>query len=140
MGASSWYYIVPYQPDLQAALTELQSKVFREDDYIWYDDDERPSTISELWHSEWMMSGTHSILDVDRILGDENLPLGAIRPCTAEERRQFFGTETPTRADFDHALDDIEFVAEPERWTGRCVVLLRDGTPHEIAFWGNSGD
>lgn len=37
MGASEWYYEVPYQPDVAAALQSLRDKVFAEGDY--YRDD-----------------------------------------------------------------------------------------------------
>jgi hypothetical protein len=141
MGGSDWSYVVAYGPDLNEVLQALRERVFRDEDYYWYDDDERPASIEELWHIEFASDGTHSILDVGRVVdADGEDVLGAIRPLSTAERQRWFGTDTPTRADFDRASEDVEFTADPPRWSGRCVVLYRDGNPGEIAFWGCSGD
>lgn len=144
MGGSGWDHIVPYQPDLSAALRRLQEQLFRDEDYYWYDDDERPPTLTELWRlitqTELRETGTHSILDVHYVSDANPDGLGRIRPLTADQMQQWFGTDTPTRADYERASKNIEFRADPPRWTGRCVVLYRNGQPDEIAFWGSSGD
>jgi hypothetical protein len=145
MVASGWSHVVPYCADLNTALRDLQEGLFRDEDYYWYDDDERPTSLTELWRllsqTDLGAIGTHSILDVDRVGdGDEKSDFGSIRPLTAAERQRWFGTDTPTRADYDNLHDDIEFHADPPRWSGRCVVLYRDGKPDAIAFWGSSGD
>jgi hypothetical protein len=145
VGASGWSHLVPYQADLNAALRSLQDRLFQNEDYYWYDDDERPTSLAELRRllsqTDLGETGTHSILDVDRVVdaNDED-DFGTIRPLTHAERQRWFGTDTPSRADFDSLNDNIEFHADPPRWSGRCVVLHRDGKPDEIAFWGSSGD
>jgi hypothetical protein len=143
MGASGWSHVVAYQADLNKALRDLQDRIFRDEDYYWYDDDERPASLEELWRllsqTDLGETGTHSILDVYGVDVNDT-DFGTIRPLTAAERQRWFGSDTPTRADYDDLHDNIEFHADPPRWSGHCVVLYRDGKPDEIAFWGSSGD
>jgi len=54
---------------------------------------------------------------------------------SASAIREAFGSDRPTRADFDGV--DVEYAP---RWSGHCTVLYMDGIPDEIAFWGLSGD
>lgn len=147
MGSSSWSYFVPYQPDLDAALQELRRKVFAEGDYYWVRgndwtaEDERkprPSTMDELFADEWVKdSGTHSILDMDHVLDDDEAPdYGTVEPVSAEEAFTSAGTERLTRGE----VDAIRSLAT-SRWFGRCAVLHDElGQPQEIYFWGRSGD
>jgi hypothetical protein len=86
-------------------LRVLHRQVFDEHDYYFeLDDDDRwPATVEELWADEYVReSGTHSILDVDRVVSpdDADAP-GTVRPLTEAERLRCFGTAAPTRADFD---------------------------------------
>jgi len=68
--------------------------------------------------------------------------IGAVRLLTSAELEQVFGTQEPSAADFDRVngqsgpLGDLT----DGRWTGRCVVIYREGIPDEISFWGFSGD
>jgi hypothetical protein len=147
VGASGWSYFVPYQPDLNAALEALRHKVFTDGDYWWarggfgkpasaYDN--RPTTLDELYGDEWVQeSGTHSILDMFRVLADGEAPdYGTVAPVTREEAELHAGTAVLTR---EH-VDAIDYLAE-RRWFGRCAVLHdADGQPSEIYFWGFSGD
>ncbi|MBF9130173.1 hypothetical protein I0C86_14585 [Plantactinospora sp. S1510] len=147
MGASGWGYVVAYQPDLGAALDALRQKVFAEGDYWWArgelghsasDYDNRPATMRELFADEWVQeSGTHSILDMYRVLGDGEKPdHGTVEPVTKAEALQYTGTELPTR---EHVVAMGDLVRD--RWFGRCVVLHdAAGQPQEIYFWGFSGD
>lgn len=145
MGASGWDYFVAYQPDLNRALRALQDKVLTEGDYWWavpgkpagaYDN--RPRSLEELFTDEGVRtSGTHSILDMDRVLADgEEADYGTIQLVTADEALQCAGTRTLAR---EHvaAIDDLA----TRRWFGRCAILHDGaGTPNEIYFWGCSGD
>jgi hypothetical protein len=82
-------------------------------------------------------AGTHSILDVFRVLGPDDTPdYNTVEPVTSEEARELLGTDKLTRA---HVK---EFDVFPRsRWVGRCAVLHDDnGVPAEIYFWGHSGD
>jgi hypothetical protein len=81
VGASGWAYFVAYQPNFQAALDELRRHVLETGDYWWAaageygksaaDFPNRPTTEAELWEDEVVLeSGTHSILDMSRIVAD----------------------------------------------------------------------
>jgi hypothetical protein len=147
VGASGWEYYVPYQEDLGAALDLLRRQAFEEGDYLWdpWDHDlsagqgaPRPRTIDELWADECVQElGTHSILDMDRVIGPRERPdYYTVQPVSAEEARRHAGTDRLTRAH----VDAINPLAE-RRWLGRCAVLHDDeGRPQEIYFWGFSGD
>ncbi|WP_406272781.1 hypothetical protein OH799_33435 [Nocardia sp. NBC_00881] len=148
MGASSWDYFVPYQPDLNAALDALRRKVFADRDYLWppgtvVGSDESqvispPSTMAEILDDEWFWEvGTHSILDMLRVVGENDSPDHRdVRPVRLDEAVRRTGTDLLTR---DH-VEIIQDLAE-ERWIGRCAVLYDlHGRPTEIYFWGFSGD
>jgi hypothetical protein len=147
MGASGWSYFVPYQPDLNAALTMLREKVFAEGDYWWVGGEfgkpasaypNRPATLEDLYADEAVQElGTHSILDMFQVLADGEQPdYGTVEPVTRAEALTCAGTEMLTREHVD-AIDDLV----RGRWLGRCAVLHdADGRPNEIYFWGYSGD
>jgi len=104
-----------------------------------------PATLEQLWQDESVQeSGTHSILDVDRIIDphDDGEDMMTVRPLTEEEVQGWIGSAKPTRADFERASQNgglFDLVAD--RWNGCCTVLYaEDGEPAEIAFWGISGD
>lgn len=62
-----------------------------------------------------------------------------MRPLSSEERVHFFGAEKPTRAAFEAVSDEL--LDHLFRWSGFYTILYQeDGTPHEIAFLGWSGD
>jgi hypothetical protein len=94
VGASGWAYFVAYQPNFQAALDELRRHVLETGDYWWAaageygksaaDFPNRPTTEAELWEDEVVLeSGTHSILDMSRIVADgENPDFGTVQPVT----------------------------------------------------------
>lgn len=63
--------------------------------------------------------------------------------------RCLFGTEKPTRAQFEALANDRQnpnydpfWFDERMRWTGHYVLLYADGedAPAEIGFWGDSVD
>jgi hypothetical protein len=148
MGASGWHYYVAYQPDLQAALDELRRSVFETGEYWWAvpyefgksaaDFPNRPRTEAELWADEVVHEcGTHSILDMFRVVADGEEPdYGTVQPVTEQEALDRVGVAKLTRAH----VEVLEPLAE-RHWFGRCAVL-RDATgdPNEIYFWGSSGD
>ncbi|MET8066172.1 hypothetical protein [Micromonospora sp. NPDC005313] len=137
-----------YQPDAQAALDELRRQVFEAGDYWWAvpgefgssaaDFPDRPRSEEELWVDERVQeSGTHSILDMTRVLADGEAPgFGAFAPVTEAEALERAGVARPTRAH----VDALAPLAE-QRWFGRYAVLHDDaGAPSELYFWGFSGD
>jgi hypothetical protein len=111
----------------------------------------RPSSLAGLnavkeETEEFWDEGTHSILDIERVATaeDDGNPFGTIHPLTPAELAEVFGTSQPSAADFDRVhqpgaggrLLDLRV----ERWTGRSVVIYKDGVPAEVFFWGFSGD
>ncbi|MEV3859687.1 hypothetical protein AB0J38_35945 [Streptomyces sp. NPDC050095] len=146
MGASGWDYYVPYREDIGAALAGLRQEVFDAQDYYWdpWDEDApdrsrtRPATIEELWEDEGVQEeGTHSILDMERVLRPGEQPdYGTVEPVRPEEARRLTGTDVLTR---EH-IQAIEPLAA-RRWFGRVAVLHDSaGLPRELYFWGFSGD
>jgi hypothetical protein len=148
VGASGWDYYVAYQPDLGAALDELRQHVFDTGDYWWAvpyefgksaaDFPNRPRTVAELWEPEIVLeSGTHSILDMFRMVADGEQPdIGTVQPVSEAEALAKIGVAKLTR---EH-VEALQPLAE-QRWLGRCAVLHNAvGEPEEIYFWGFSGD
>jgi hypothetical protein len=156
MGASDWQYIEPWRGGIEETMAALQAKVFEE--YFSHEpEDARPADIAELWSGDpedegtWAgfmgTTGTHSILDIQVLVPAETRiedlpPVSTMRPVSAAETIEAFGFDKPTRADFER-LSDTGRSSLPEddgRWTGRCLVLFKDGAPESVAFWGWSGD
>jgi hypothetical protein len=161
MGASGWDYRAPYAGSIEATLIAVQEQVLMSGDYIWPWDDidpddyldevevvPRPSSLAELAAAkeiaEFWDEGTHTILDIDRVYAAGDDPDGAIFPLTPAELNRVFGTQQPSAADFDR-------VYQPgpggplggltgERWSGRSMMIYKDGTPADVCFWGFSGD
>jgi hypothetical protein len=160
VGASGWSYVTPYRGSVAESLKELRERVFRDRDYYWWDDFEedepRPATIEGIWESEPMKeSGTHSILDVNRVVATTQAPswdnwredLGTVRPLAADRVAHHFGTGRPSRAQFEELADGIKgpasraFADEVKmRGTGLYVLLYGGGQPAEVGIWGASGD
>ncbi|GAA4581864.1 hypothetical protein GCM10023176_62760 [Micromonospora coerulea] len=148
VGASGWHYYVAYQPDLQVALDGLRRQVFETGDYWWAapyeygksaaDFPNRPRTEAELWADESVQeSGTHSILDMSRVLADGEEPdYGTVQPVVEAEALEHLGVTKLTRSHVE-ALKPLA----PRSWFGRCAILHdAEGNPSEIYFWGFSGD
>lgn len=160
MGASGWSYVTLFRGDVSESLRELREQVFRDKDYYWWDDFEeeqpRPPTIDGIWDSEEMKhSGTHSILDVSRVVETTQPPswdnwredLGTVRPLVPDRIAYYFGTDHPTRAQFEALNGDYkapkhrQFIDEVAmRGTGLYVLLYVGDIPTEVGFWGFSGD
>jgi hypothetical protein len=154
VGASGWDYCVPYQPDVEAAFVQLQDQVLASGDFLW--DEElygapQPGTRGELaavkeGEAFWD-EGTHTVLDMDRVVpayakDDENPDnVGAIRPMSTEETREYLGTDRPTEHDFFHVYRQFgEIVDGISRWTGRYAILFEAEGEQQIVFFGVSGD
>jgi hypothetical protein len=148
MGASGWDYRVRYQPDLETAFLQLQDQVLESGDFLWSEEyyGPRPTTRWQLSaikdRDEFWEEGTHSILDMDRIVpadaGDEE---GAIRPLSEAEEQEHFGGARPTEAEFDRVYQEFgPLIEDIPRWSGRCAILYEDSQARQIAFFGVSGD
>jgi hypothetical protein len=159
MGASDWRYVTPYRGDVAAALRDLRERVFRDREYYWWDDFEedepRPATIDGIWASPRMReSGTHSVLDVSRVVTTTAPPnpgnsgdYGTVRPLAADRVAHHFGNERPSRTQFEALAMDpstpghADFINElTMRGAGLYVLLYDGGRPTEAGFWGYSGD
>lgn len=144
MGASGWDYVTTYRGELASSLAALHVELFdggesyfREELGEW--DLPQPATLQELRsepYAEFMEeNGTHSILDMPS--------MEWITPLTSQETQQAFGTDRPTRADWDRvagASAEGVWHLVRDTWSGRCVVLFTDEGPDAVAFWGASGD
>lgn len=149
MGSSFWYYYVPYQ-DPAAALRDLHREVLRTGDFYWSDfhdpeSEPKPTTFRELAQDEQAQEeGTHSILDVYRIIGpNEADDFGTVRSLNGEDIETHLGTPRPTRADMERGLlkGSGPLANLGPRWRGFCTTVYSDeGEPSELAFWGYSGD
>jgi hypothetical protein len=165
MGSSSWSYVAPYTGDAATSLRALQERLIRDRDYYWFWDRGYPGvevrpwpeTVEELWGAEeYWYSGSGSILDIQRVVDTTRPPsdfdnddYSTVRPLSRDRLRRLFGTEKPTRAQFEALTHDRQhpnyaafWYDERVRWTGHYVLLYADGedTPAEIGFWGDSGD
>jgi hypothetical protein len=110
VGASGWDYRAPYAGSVEATLIAVQEQVLMSGgDYIWpwddldpeyLDEDEavpRPSSLAGLSAAkeieEFWDEGTHTILDIDRVIAADSDQVGAIRPLSSAELNEVFGTQ-----------------------------------------------
>lgn len=158
MGATGWDYVTSYRGSVEATLEALHEQVFQE----LYGDDEQYGDRAALYADESVeASGTHSILDVRRIVdtpagpGRGDWDYYTLRP---ERLLHHFGTAEPTPQQFEDALarakapssprsrrsrgaGEMTLIDEQElRWTGRYVLLHSNGEPTHVGFFGMSGD
>jgi hypothetical protein len=169
MGASGWQYRVPYAGSVEETLIRLQEQILASDDYIWpwegrddgpnpyadlfevepSEDVPRPSSLADLNAAKeieaFWEEGTHTILDVDRVIAAGDDQAGAIRALSPQELSRVFGTVQPSAADFSRIHRDQWWTGPlgdllGESWTGRSLMIYSDGTSAEVYFWGISGD
>ncbi len=142
MGAVPYWYIVKYQPDVDAALQELREKEFRAGRYnpvVPFPDPRSPApgakhrTIREALRASGA-DGTRSILDLERVSKEPKL--GAVAPLPDEALLQLYGTTRPTREMVEQGADS-EYI---ERGQGIYIIIYRDDLPDEILFAGYSYD
>jgi hypothetical protein len=161
MGASGWSYFVPYQPAIQQALDDLRQDVFQRKAYYRAFNAvqilREPWTIEEAiaWNGE---DGTHSILDVDRVVG--SLPpkldwssyaidpqawqdtflarLGTVSPLTTAQLLRIFWTTQPTHDLIVQRAANLWPLRDRDE--GLYIIVYQDDLPIEIYFAGFSGD
>ncbi|MFJ6571428.1 hypothetical protein ACIQNU_28850 [Streptomyces sp. NPDC091292] len=138
----------------------MHDEVFQE----LYGDGEEYESLHELYADEEFMGeeGTHSILDVRRMVETSNPPQEhdeadyfTLRPLPADRLVDHFGTDRPTVRQYEDAMarsfeamrtrrpgdEDSTLLGEHRvRWTGFYVVLYADGRPTHVGFFGSSGD
>jgi hypothetical protein len=144
VGASAWLYVEPHRGDVEASFNALRERVFNSDDYYWIDNGylgPRRATLVELdqlkGHGRFWDVGTHSIIDMDRVVRARSDQEGAVRELPRRAAKRLFGTRKPTRADFDAHEKDLPYL---RRWSGLYQLLYTEDVPTHIAIWGFSGD
>ena len=136
MATSGWDYFVPYQEDIDKALRDLREQVFSTGQYRKWPH-VQGQTIEEVV-AESGYSGTHSILDIERV---SPIPaLQAVSPLSAERLQEVFGTDKPTRQMVEDMIEDDELEELNPRYQGIYVVVYKRGKPDMICFVGYSGD
>jgi hypothetical protein len=100
----------------------------------------KPRTIKALL-KEQGESGTHSILDIERVAARPGS--GAISLMPAKRLKEIFGTDRPTHEMVEAQRGARDLFEDPlvvERWQGVYFTVYRRGKPDELFFIGTSGD
>lgn len=132
MGAEPYRYTVPYETDIQSALDKLRAQVFESGEFNGAAFN--PATPEEALEMA-AEDGTRSILDISRI--SETPDYCVTAPLSPAELHSYFGTEQPTRADIEKAMNFWEAI---DRGQCRYVILYDEGEPKQIYFAGYSFD
>jgi hypothetical protein len=148
VGGEPYYYFVPYQKDIGAALQALRRREFEAGRYnpatpfpSRYFPLGPQSPAPERQHDsieealeDSDADGTRSILDIERVADTADFAVSARLPH--EVLVSLYGTSRPGRLQ----VEDMAFLEDIER--GHCIYLvLYDGeTPTEILFAGYSYD
>lgn len=150
MTATGWRYSAAYRDDVNAALVDLQRDLLATGDFEWPEGGgeglgAKPTTYQELLAAHrteaFWLQGTHSILDMDRVLEPDAAPSdGAIRGMSPEEIAAIFDAARPTRERFDAAYESGRLPVDRSRWAGRWLALWDGTTLSQLVFWGASGD
>lgn len=146
MGGHPYWYYVPYEADVQAALDKLRAREFAAGRYNPVTpfptfgepaQSQRPGkkhrTIDAALDAS-VPDGTRSILDIAEV--GRRPDYGVAGPVPAARLRAVYGTDQPTRA----MLDGHELFQAIQR--GQCIYVIAydRGTPSEIFFAGYSYD
>ena len=134
MGGHPWWYFVPYEADVSAALMRLREREFRAGRYNpAVDFPEFPVTPGspapgarhdsiEEAQEDADADGTRSILDMERVADAPDY--GAVAPLPAEALLDLFGTDKPTREMIEER-DELYGVLERGRaftsWSTRAT-------------------
>jgi hypothetical protein len=161
MGGHPYWYIVPYESDIDAALEKLKQREFEAGRYhpvIPFlefpiaphspSPGRQHATIEEAIEAA-EADGTRSILDAMRGVlpnpykvdfdpaNPDDLPIAGVSPLSEADRIAFFGDACPSR----DAVEGFGPLWEHlQRGTAVYAVLCKNGEPHEIYFAGMSFD
>jgi hypothetical protein len=154
MGASSWEYLTPYAGSVEASLEALHAQVFQQK----YGGTDAYRSLAELRADEAFIGeeGTHSILDIHRVVHTADVPdpdrdedYNTLRPLGSDRLAHYFGTDRPSVRQYEeqiaaaHQADRFEESLLEEcrmRWTGVYVLLHTDSQPTHLGVFGYSGD
>ena len=149
MGAEPYYYFVPYQPNVAAALQALRQREFEAGRYNPVmpflaghlplgPDSPAPgrqhASIAEALEAA-DADGTLSILDIEGL--SDTPSLGVAVKLRDEILSRLYGTTRPSRAQVEAAMD---FLDDIERGHAVYLVLYDGDAPSEILFAGYSCD
>lgn len=147
MGAHFYYYFVPYQPNIEAALEALRQQEFRAGRYNPVmrfvpfpitPASPAPGPQHDSPDDAFVDAGeegTRSILDILYIA--EEPEFGAAAPVPANYLAKLYGTPRPTRAQVESNMDFAENI---ERGEAIYITTYEDDEPTEILFAGYSCD
>ncbi|MFD6415211.1 hypothetical protein [Streptomyces sp. NPDC060194] len=150
MGASGWDYVIDYDGDVEAAVTALQARVFQEE----YGDHATYRSMDDLYADHEFMGteGTHTILDIDRLVVTDAPAVssddyGTLRPLALDRVLHHFGTRSPSVEQFEKVVEAASEAYENSlldecriQWAACYVLLHTGGTPTHLGIFGSSGD
>ncbi len=171
MGASGWHHFVPWDSDVQGALDRLRDDVFEARRYHLgaLKRLRRPKTIADAVRIAGE-SGTHSVLDVHRVVETPHPPSQVewamnnaargheLSPeeqlARMEAALKLYGTVAPIRPERQHEIFGdvpltrsnvetrvLEISQFLERGTAVWLAVTDEqGTPQELLFIGKTGD
>jgi hypothetical protein len=153
MGSSLYWYVVPYESDVNSALQKLREREFHAGRYNPVVEfphfpvestSESPGTLHESIEEALDASGadgTRSILDimggVSPDPGFSSDPDMMAHPLTDAQLVEFFGTTTPEAATI---VGNYKFLDKISRGSGVYIIMKESGQPREIFFAGYSFD
>jgi hypothetical protein len=153
MGANPYWYFVPYEADLVAALQKLRAREFQSGRYNpvtpfqkFPIDLSAPTLGAQHGSIEDVMDaaeedGTRSILDIAQLasepLDGSRMPYFTAFPLANPDMEELFGTLHPTRKLVE---TNTRMWDRIERGSAIYLVIFDDGKPHEIFFAGYSFD
>ncbi|MEU6215392.1 hypothetical protein ABZ891_36540 [Streptomyces sp. NPDC047023] len=150
-------YVTGYDGDAEAALAALRARVFQDE----YGSDARYRSLEDLSEDEEFMGteGTHTILDIDRVVTTDDPPTrsgvadyGTLRPLALDRVMHHFGTHRPSVERYEEVVAAAGEAASHEEheqsllgecrmgWTGYYVVLCSADRPTHLGIFGSSGD
>ena len=147
MGAYAYWYLIPYEENLNDALDKLRMREFKAGRYnpvIPFpkfpitEESESPGPLHTDINqplNETEYDGTRSILDLITVSEEDDF-------CTAripskKELIKYFGTDKP---DIQAIESNPNFFEIIERGKGLCIVVYENETPKDIFFAGYSFD
>ena len=146
MGGHPWWYLVPYEKDVQSSLNALREREFKAGRYNPAEDFPKfpvdPAHAPGCQHDsideareDSDADGTRSILDVSHL--SDKPDYDAVAPLDDDELVEFFGTTKPSAEDVEDCDDLFD---EIERGQGIYVVVYENEQPAQIFFAGYSYD
>jgi hypothetical protein len=165
MTSTAWGYLVPYQEDIQLALSTIQQEVFQRGEFFTELGDllaflkSEQTQYASLEKIEQIKArinvleqepipvtipaliqksgevGTHSIIDMQGISNEPKE--NHISPLTDGEIEEYFGHKQPTLSMLEQNNNNILNLCE--QWQGRYLLVYENERPVDIFFIGISG-